>query len=168
MRSESCAVSATPKPMPDTTPTSIETLIREFVEKLAASIDSIEKIESSAHTLYNIRTSDSKRLIGPQGEHLRAINMLVRRMAEKRLPDISNDFMVDVNGYHRERIREIEQKAKLLADRVRTFRSSAELSPMNAYERMIVHAMFTDDPEVMTESEGSGPVRHVVLKYRQA
>lgn len=152
--------------MSEDTNTTILDTVREFLTKLGISVDAIEIEEVSAHALYNVRTGDSKRLIGPQGEHLRALNTVLRRMIERQLPQEKTDFMVDVNGYHRERIREIEQKAKLLADRVRTFRSSAELSPMNAYERMIVHAMFTNDPEVMSESEGSGPVRHVVLKYR--
>jgi spoIIIJ-associated protein len=145
--------------------TATKELIREFVSQLGITIDEIEEVTLAAHRLWNIRTPDSKRLIGPQGEHLRALNYLLRRMAERQ-DTLDERVMVDVNGYQLGRIRELEQKARLLADRVRTFRSSAELTPMNAYERMIIHAMFSEDPEVTTESEGFGKTRHVILKYR--
>lgn len=145
----------------------LEELIREVLGKLGIAIDALESAPVPSHPMVTIRTTDSKRLIGPQGEHLRALNHILRRLAEHRFPGEDTRFLVDVNGYHMGRIRELEQKAKLLADRVRTFRSSAELTPMNAYERMVIHAMFTDDPEVTTESEGFGKTRHIVLKYRE-
>jgi len=142
--------------------------IRTLLEKLGVTIDRIEQVSTSAHELYNIHTSDSKRLIGPQGEHLRALNYLLRRLLERVEGEADTRFMVDVNGYHQSRVREIEQKASILADRVRTFRSSAEMTPMNAYERMIIHALFSNDPDITTESEGAGKTRRVVLKYRSS
>jgi spoIIIJ-associated protein len=144
----------------------ITTLITEFLKKLGIQAESVTRVEIAAHPLYNIRTEDSKRIIGPQGEHLRALNLVIRRMAERIMSDDEAKFMVDVNGYHQQRISELEQKARLLADRVRTFRSSAELTPMNAYERMVIHAMFSEDPDVTTESEGTGKMRHVILRHR--
>lgn len=148
--------------MPDTQTT--EELVHEFIEKLGVKVERIDTVTSAGHTLYSVRTGDAKRLIGPHGEHLRALNTIVRMLVEKRTGERER-FMVDVNGYHQDRIRDIEQKARLLADRVRTFRSSAEMTPMNAYERMIIHALFADDAEITTVSEGEGKTRHVVIKY---
>jgi len=142
--------------------------IKTFVQKLGITVDEVETIDVAAHTMYNVRTPDSKQLIGPQGDHLRSLNYLIRRIMERDDAVADAKFLVDVNGYQHVRIRDLEQKARLLADRVRTFRSSAEMTPMNAYERMIIHALFTDDPEVMTESDGYGKTRHVVLKHRDS
>lgn len=144
----------------------ITQFIRTLLDKLGVAVEGIERVQTPAHELYNVHTPDSKRLIGPQGEHLRALNYLLRRLLERVEGGADTRLMVDVNGYHQSRVREIEQKAALLADRVRTFRSSAEMTPMNAYERMIIHALFTDDPDIITESEGVGKTRRVVLKYR--
>lgn len=144
----------------------IRNFIVVFIEKLGITADAVDPAPIAAHRMYNIRTSDSKRLIGPRGEHLRALNFLIRRHAERN-PDLAESkFLVDVNGYQMGRIRDLESKARILADRVRTFRSSAEMTPMNSYERMLIHALFSDDPEIVTESEGTGAVRHVVFKYR--
>ena len=142
-------------------------LIRELTEHLGVSVEEIEPSSVGSHKIFNIHTPDSKRLIGPQGEHLRALNYIIRRLSESRFDDREHHFMVDVNGYQLSRIKDLEQKAKLLADRVRTFHSSAEMTPMTAYERMIVHALFSDDPEISTESDGVGRMRHIVLRYKE-
>lgn len=147
-------------------PQNIHTLVSTFLAKLGISVTSIDVVEVPAHPVYNIRTDDAKRLIGPQGDHLRALNTVVRKIVDKQISEDAPKFLLDVNGYHQDRIRDLEVKARLLADRVRTFRSSAEMTPMNAYERMLIHAMFSEDPEVTTESDGEGKSRHVVLRYR--
>jgi len=146
--------------------TTIKNLIQEIAKKLCVEVDDIEYSSVGTHQVYNIKTKDSKRLIGPQGDHLRALNYILRRVAEKRYAEENHQFMVDVNGYQLHRIHDLEQKARLLADRVRTFHSSAEMTPMTAYERMIIHSIFSDDPEITTESDGTGRMRHVILRYK--
>lgn len=141
-------------------------LIQDFLNALGVAPESLEKSIVAGHTMYNVRSNHSKLLIGPQGEHLRMINYLLRRMAERVEALKEDKFFVDVDGYHHTQVREIEQKASILAERVRTFRSSVEMSPMNSYERMIIHAMFSDDPDIETESDGFGSMRHIVLKCR--
>lgn len=140
--------------------------IRTFVERLSVEVTSIEVVATPVHPLYTIYTNDSKLLIGPQGEHIRALNTLIKRMLEKQIGADMPHFLIDVDGYHKKRIDELGQNARLLAERVRAFRSYAEMSPMNAYERMIVHATFANDPDIETVSEGEGKYRHVVIRYK--
>lgn len=144
----------------------LQQYIKEFVETMGVVVESVEVSSVAGHRMFNIKTPDSKQLIGPHGEHLRALNYIVRRSVEKKTGENESKFMIDVNGYQYKHIQTIEQKAKLLADRVRTFKSSADMTPMSAYERMIIHSMFSEDPEIATSSEGVGLSRHVVLSYR--
>jgi len=148
--------------------TTLKTQIQEFVEKLGIVIESIEVVSTAGQQIFNIHTTDSKQLIGPHGDHLRSLNYLLRRFFEKKYGSEDVHFMIDVNGYQSRNIRELEQKASLLADRVRTFKSSADMAPMSAYERMIIHSMFSEDAHIKTESEGIGPMRHVILRYVEA
>ena len=141
-------------------------LIQNMLVRMGVEVSELELVTVGGHEVYSVRSADSKLLIGPQGETLRALNHILRRMLERQGDDAER-CMVDVNGYQLNRIRDIEQKARLLADRVRTFRASAEMVPMNAYERMIVHSMFSDDRDIMTESVGFGKDRHLVLKPRE-
>ncbi|MBP9749736.1 MAG: hypothetical protein KBD21_03320 [Candidatus Pacebacteria bacterium] len=144
-----------------------ETLIRKLFSLMCVEVSAVEYVTVGGHGVYSVRSEDSKLLIGPQGETLRALNHVVRRMLEQQGDDAAR-CMVDVNGYQLNRIQDIEQKARLLADRVRTFRASAEMLPMNAYERMIIHSMFSEDRDIDTESVGFGKDRHVVLKPKEA
>ena len=141
--------------------------IQEFVEKIGITVESVEVVIVATHQMFNIITPDSKQLIGPHGDHLRSLNYIIRRIVEKKDENNESKFMIDVNGYQQKHIEDIEQKAKLLADRVRTFKSSADMTPMTAYERMIVHSIFSEDSEITTKSEGIGPNRHIVLSYKQ-
>jgi spoIIIJ-associated protein len=56
-------------------------------------------------------------------------------------------------------------KAVMMAERARSFRYDVELSPMSAYERLIVHSALSSEPHVKTESQGEGRGRRVVIKY---
>lgn len=142
-------------------------IVREMLEKMGIVPDSVTLSDDPTHAVVAVAVPDAKLLIGPRGEHLAALNMVVRRIAEVRLPPERAHFLVDVNGYHEERINDLKTKARMIAERVRTFKTSTELSPMNAYERMIVHAMFAEDPEITTHSEGVGKDRRIVLAYRE-
>lgn len=142
-------------------------IISTLLSRLNITVDKVIPEEGSVHTLVAVETPDAKALIGPRGEHLRAFNYIARRIAEQQLGENAAQFLVDVNGYHKDHIAEIQQKARMLADRVRSLKTRTELSPMNAYERMIIHAMFSGDPQVGTLSEGEGKDRRVVLVYRE-
>ncbi len=139
-------------------------IVKEILSKLGVEVENIEVVETSAHPLITIHTPESGMLIGRDGEHLRALNNIVKRIAEKKLPEDSRNFLIDVNGYHKKRIDELEKKAKLAADRVRLFNSEVSMEAMSAYERMVIHSIFTNDPDVTTESKGEGPMRHVIIK----
>jgi len=145
----------------------VQEIIGNLLKTLTVEFTRVEISEEAGQTLFMVRTSDSGILIGSNGETLRAFNTLVRKIAERQLgTEKVSGFMVDVNGYYGKRIREIKQQAKMLGDRARTFKSDIEMEPMNPYERMIVHALFSSDPDVYTESRGEGRTRHIVLRFR--
>ena len=127
----------------------LKSYIEDFVKKMGVVVESVEIVTIATHKMFNIKTQDSKQLIGPHGDHLRSLNYILRRIFEKK-EEGENRFMIDVNGYQQKHIQDIEQKSKLLADRVRTFKSSAAMTPMTAYERMIVHSIFSEDKDITT------------------
>ena len=142
---------------------SLKTLVTEFLEALGVPFEGLEVYGEGDRTTVSIRSTESTLLIGAGGETLRTLNYLLRKIAEKKLP--GRMFTLDVNGFHRRKITELEGKAKILADRVKTFKYNVEMPPMSAYERMIIHTVFQNDPDIETESQGSGATRHIVLKY---
>lgn len=143
----------------------LESKTRALLEHLGASIDTLEVVGSERKSV-RVTSKDSKELIGPTGETLRALNHILRRLLEKGLgeePRVAN--LLDVNGYFEQKNETVRANARMLAQRARLFKHDVELSPMSAYERMLIHELFAEDPEIKTESAGEGKFRHVVLKY---
>lgn len=128
----------------------------------------VESDERTKSLRFLISTPDSSILIGEHGARLLALNHLMKRMVERNTKDGEPvSFFVDVNDYQKKRIDEIRAKANMLAERARYFKSSVEMDPMSSYERMIVHAEFTETPDISTDSTGFGKERRVIIRYSE-
>jgi spoIIIJ-associated protein len=138
--------------------------IKELVSKLGVTCDSVVLSESGGNTVFSIQTRDATLLTGVNGETLSAINHLVKKILEPKIPrDVH--YVVDVNGFHTRKIKALEDQARLVAERARTFRYDIELPPMTAYERMIVHSTLKEMSDIQTVSHGEGALRHIVVRY---
>jgi len=142
-------------------------IIEDLLKKLSVDFERVEFEKDPVYPMYRITTKDAGVLIGTDGEHLKALNYLLKKIVEKKEGSRDTHFILDVNGYQRKKIKSIQQQANLLAERARTFKADVEMSPMNSYERMIVHSIFADDPGIETESAGMGKFRHIVFKCRR-
>ncbi len=147
------------------TDTEIINFIREFLGKLEISYTGVERVDMRVHPLYIIHTDESAKLIGNHGDTLHALNLIVQKCLESRMPGEAQ-FSVDVNGYKLKHIHTVEESGRLAAERVRTFKHDVEMEPMSSYDRLIVHSLLADDPDVVTESAGEGETRRVVIRPR--
>lgn len=149
--------------MRETLKVTIETLLRILGEESEA-ID----ISDGARTVVAISAKKSTQLIGPGGEHLRALNTLAKRLVEAKHGEKFANFLIDVNRFQETKLDTLRANARMLAQRARLFKHPVELSPMSPYERLVIHELFAEDPEIETQSEGEGKFRHVVLKYKSS
>lgn len=142
--------------------------LASLVSKLldALGVEGAVELKTGHRTVIAVTSPDSARLIGPNGEHLRALNMIARRLVEARDGEDAANFLIDVNGHHETAMEKVRQNARMLAQRARLFKHDVELEPMSSYERLVVHELFAEDPEIKTESAGEGKFRHIVLKYK--
>ncbi len=148
----------------------IQNLIRTLLEKAHFTVSSItvESDDDVQLTKFIVETDTPELLIGKNGDVLRAVNYLVRRLLEEevgietKLPN----FLIDAGNYHARRIEDIKTKARIVADRARAFKRDVELEPMPAYERLIVHSFLSGMPDIATESVGEGRDRRVVIKLK--
>jgi spoIIIJ-associated protein len=148
-----------------------ETRIRECLDAILKHLQiTVNEITSEADpklsmVRFVVSSPDSALLIGERGARLLALNYLLKKIIEKDFPGVGLSFMVDVNDYQKKHVDELRAKAHMLAERARYFKSSVEMDPMSSYERLIIHAEFTDVPDIKTESTGGGKDRRVVIRY---
>lgn len=152
---------------------SVEAVIKELFAAMGMPSAAVSRSEAAGQTIFSIsNTGDSRDLIGPRGDTIHAIDHVVKKLVEKRTAGNPADedergplFLVDVDDYRGRQIRDLQAKAKMMAERARSFQYDVELSPMSAYERLIVHTALQHEPNVKTESQGEGRSRRVVIKY---
>lgn len=152
--------------MPSVERAQIKALVEELLAAFGADVQAVEVLGGS-RIVVSVSSSNKADLIGPQGEHLRALNHIARRLAEAKAKDAEVSFTIDVEGYLESQLDAIRSNARMLAQRARLFKHEVELPPMSSYERLVVHELFAEDPEIKTESAGEGKFRHVVLKYTE-
>jgi spoIIIJ-associated protein len=147
---------------------------QRIVEQLLSAMGvraSVAHREVAGQAVFAIEgAAEARDLIGPRGDTIHAIDHLVKKIVEQKQSKQANRgesplFLVDVDDYRAKQIRDIETKAKMMAERARSFQYDVELSPMSAYERLIVHTALQNEPNVKTESQGEGRSRRVVIKY---
>lgn len=140
------------------------TIINTLLQKTGIDSSDVLIEEFAGQTIFQIKTPESRLLIGTQGETLRAFEYIVKKILEKDTTEISQ-FTIDVDGYKSKQIKNLQQKAIIMAERARSFQYDVELTPMSSYERLIIHATLTNAPQVKTESRGEGRERRVVIRY---
>ena len=113
--------------------------------------------------LLDVKTEDSGRLIGRQGQTLADLQYIANRLIFQQDP-AAPKIMVDVGGYRAQARDALVKKAKDAAEKVRRWGDVVELEPMTAFDRRIIHQALKDDPGVETASvEVEGTEKKAIL-----
>lgn len=130
-----------------------------------------EPIVTKRESIYfvNIIVEDSPSyLIGRGGETLEAVQHILRIMLLSDGIPYENKIVIDINGYRNKRTSVLEKKAREIAHRVRTSGKEEVLSPMNSFERRLVHTIISNIADVESESSGERESRRVVVRPGKA
>ncbi len=149
----------------------IENLIQETISEIVGKMGFLAeteikkslKEESGEIIVCNIKTNDSKFLIGQYGANLSALQHLARVLIRKKTEEKVN-FTVDVNSYRQEKNNSIIEMAREMAEQVIREKRAVVLRPMSSYERRIVHLELSGNAQIATESIGEGENRKVIIK----
>lgn len=106
---------------------------------------------------------ESGKIIGRDGRTLQALEYITNAVMNRQDGDNAR-VNIDVGGYKKRRDDRLIGAAQKAATQVRETGESYAMKPMNAAERRIVHMAIADDPTVISESEGEGRDRRVVVK----
>jgi spoIIIJ-associated protein len=122
----------------------------------------IEVSEDDEGIVARLDGDDLGQLIGRRGQTIDAVQLICYRAAlaggaERRR------VIVDAAGYREQRRQAVERQADRAAERALGSGKEIELEPMSPTERRIVHQHLKDRAGVETFSEGTEPVRFVVV-----
>ncbi len=123
----------------------------------------VEEHHMDDGVLLDVKTDDSGRLIGRQGQTLADLQYITNRILFQQDPSAPK-VMVDVSGYRAQAREALVRKAKEAAEKVRRWGDVVELEPLNAFDRRIIHQALKDDPGIETHSvEVEGTDKKAIL-----
>jgi spoIIIJ-associated protein len=135
----------------------------EKIMELLGFTATVEEHGMEDGVLLDVKTEDSGRLIGRQGQTLADLQYIANRLLFQQDP-AAPKIMVDVGGYRAQAREALVKKAKDAAEKVRRWGDVVELEPMSAFDRRIIHQALKDDPGVETASvEVEGTEKKAIL-----
>ncbi len=142
-------------------PAAVEALADRILHGLgldlkAAARDAGETIEA------DISGPDREHLLDRRGEGLNALQYLLNRIIYRG--HRGKRIHVDCNGFRRLREEEVVEIARLAAEKAKAHGEEVLLSPLNPYERRLVHLALAEMGGVDTESRGDGFLKRVAIR----
>lgn len=101
-------------------------------------------------------------LIGQRGDTLRAFQQLVSTTLKNQNAEVHR-VNLDIADYKRQRYDRLLDHVPEWVKKTRESGEPNHLQPMNAAERRVVHQAVNDYSDIITQSEGEGRDRHIVL-----
>jgi len=120
---------------------------------------------SSDEMVFELIGDDVEGLLVNKGEGLNGLEVLVARIAGKRLGHPVHPRL-DAEGFRRHQKETLEELAHRSAEEAKRTLRPQLLPPLPPAERRLVHLALAEDPEVETESEGSGFLKRVAVKLK--
>lgn len=143
----------------DTSIEVLQTILKAF-DVGEITIDEYEGDE--AELILDITGDDLAVLIGRHGRTLDAIQFLVSAIVRRKI-GFRYPVIIDIEGYKNRQRERLESIANNAANKAVNQSKRISLQPMSPYERRIIHMKLKENPNVITESEGVGQHRHIVV-----
>jgi spoIIIJ-associated protein len=115
-----------------------------------------------------IHSTDSKSIIGRDGDRLDDIQYLVNRILRRQFPKAER-IKVDCEHFRTIREDQMAEEIREVAARVKETGKPFQLRPLNAYYRRMVHNLLVGDPEIETHSpEGDDRLKRITISAKSA
>ena len=144
----------------------VEATLTELLSAAGLLVE-IRRRPSSEEMVFELIGDDVEPLLANKGEGLNGLEVLTGRIAGRKLARPVHP-RVDAEGFRRHQKETLEDLAHRSADEAKKTRRPQLLPPLSPSERRLVHLALAEDPEVETESEGSGFLKRVAVRLKSS
>ncbi len=113
-----------------------------------------------------LETKDSGMVIGYHGEVLESLQLILSLAVSKKIGRFIR-VSVEIGDYKKNRTQWLENLAMQTKEQALAEKREIPLPNLRSWERRIVHTYLQDDGEVISESQGIGKDRTLVIKLRE-
>jgi spoIIIJ-associated protein len=137
--------------------------ILEEILKLMGFEATVEEHALDDGVFLDVKTDDSGRLIGRQGQTLSDLQYITNRILFQK-DQSTPKVLIDVGGYRAKAREALVQKAQEAAEKVRRWGDIVEMEPMSAFDRRVIYNSLKDDPGIeATSVEVDGTTKKAIL-----
>jgi spoIIIJ-associated protein len=126
----------------------------------------VRTVNEGTEIHYHVDSDENALLIGREGRTLLSLQFMLRNYLSTFV-DGSLIVSLDIGNYHENRRKQLEILATKTAKEVAQTKIAVKLDPMNAFDRRIIHTKLSEWRDVITESEGDGEERALVIKPKR-
>jgi len=143
----------------------VEATLTELLSAAGLLVEIRRRESAGDELLFELIGDDVEPLLANKGEGLTGLEVLVGRIAAKRLGRPVHPRL-DADGFRAHRKEALEELARQSAEEVRRSRRPQLLPPLSPWERRLVHLALAGDGEVETQSEGDGFLKRVEVRLK--
>lgn len=139
-----------------------EKLVEELFKKLDVHAEmTIDGNEDSVDV--RLQTEESGMIIGYHGETLESLQVLLSLALSKKVGRFVR-VMIDVGDYRKNRTEYLENLAAQIKERALRENREQVVTALKSWERRVIHMLLKEDPDVLSESQGTGRERVLVIR----
>lgn len=144
-----------------------QVLLEQFISGLIAHLDpSLQYDITASPDLFEIHiTGNNAPQLAGDGSVITAIELIAYTILNKHT-ESNAKIRIDIGEFRKRHAQQLSIVAQRIADQVASTGEEYILQPMNAADRRTMHLALQEHPLVMTESQGEGKARHLVIKPR--
>jgi len=143
----------------------VEATLTELLSAAGLLVETRRREVNGDEMLFELFGDDVEPLLANKGEGLTGLEVLVGRIASKRVGRPVHPRL-DAEGFRAHRKEALEELAHTSAQEVRRTKRPQLLPPLAPWERRLVHLALSEDPELETESEGDGFLKRVEVRLK--
>ena len=145
------------------------TRVQAFVADVVANMGldlQVSVADADDHVTINLAGADEAPLLKRKGEGLDALQHMVNSVFRHEVDE--KRLVVDCGAFRKLKDRELQQMAHFVMEKVRNTGTTQEMGPFNSYARRIVHLEVNSSTDLVSESQGDGALKTVIISLRQA
>ncbi len=123
----------------------------------------VEEVDGSINL--HIDTEENALLIGKHGNTLSSLELILSLITAKKVGEFKR-IVIEVGGYRQAREDYLKDLAGRLRDEVVETGVEKTVRGLKPWERRVVHMHLSEDPDVISESEGEDRDRVLVIKKK--
>ena len=151
--------------MDDKTRDLIQQTAHELLAQLQITGAGVEVSEHDETILVTIESEESGLLIGYHGRTLEALQLLMRQIVFKKTGTWIR-LTMSIGDYRARREEQLKEIAEQAAEQVISEQEPLIMDELTPAERRIIHLALQNHEQVMSESEGEGRNRRLVIKLK--